>query len=141
MKRILTICTGNICRSPMAAALLKSRLGPSHRVESAGVAAVVGYPPTKEMARTAAERGLDLSTHRARQLQATLASDFELLLVMERAHKRWVAANIPQARGRTFSLGHWRNMEIPDPYGGCMKTYEESCKLIEACADDWLERL
>ncbi len=141
MHRILTVCTGNICRSPFAAALLKAKLSPSHRVESAGVAAVVGHPPTPETALTAAERGLDVSSHRARQLDASLASGFDLLLVMEHAQRSWVTANIPQARGRTFALGHWRNMEIPDPYGAPLEEYERSLGLIEDCAKDWLERL
>lgn len=141
MRRILTICTGNICRSPLAAALLKSRLSSSHDVESAGVAAVVGHPPTPEAAKTAADRGLDVSLHRARQLDAPLASSFDLLLVMEKAQKRWITANIPQARGRTFVLGHWRDVEIPDPYGAPIEDYEQACRLIEACAGDWLDRL
>lgn len=125
----------------MAAALLDARLSPSHEVGSAGIAAVVGRPPTAEMKQSAAQRGLDLSSHRARQLNVGLASSFDLLLVMEREHRSWVTSNIPQASGRTFTMGHWRSIDIPDPFGASMEHYEQVCDLIEACTNDWLERL
>ena len=144
MQRVLSICTGNICRSPVAAAMLFAGLGGRNSaffVASAGIGAVVGHPATAEAAETAAARGLDLSAHRAQQLGAELAGDFELLLVMEELHRSWVTRHIPQARGRTFLLGHWRNVQIPDPFGHPLAYYEQICQLIETCAGDWISRL
>jgi protein-tyrosine phosphatase len=142
MHRILTVCTGNICRSPIAAALLGARLGESHTVESAGIAAVVGHPATEETAQLAAEHGLDVSAHRARQLDTALATSFDVLLVMTRHHRDWVTRHIPLAHGRTFLLGHWRDeLEIPDPFRQSMAHYAHAYALIEACAEDWIPRL
>jgi protein-tyrosine phosphatase len=141
VQRILTVCTGNICRSPVAAAMLASGLGEPFRVESAGVGAVVGHGATREAARTAAARGHDVSAHRGRQLDPSLARAFDMLLVMEERHRLWVSRHVPQVRGRTFLFGHWRDLEIPDPIGQPMHVYEHVAALMEQCAADWVARL
>src|SRR5690349_14629358 len=96
--RILVVCVGNICRSPMAAAVLSHRVSAAGRkvtVESAGLAALVGHP-ADEMAQTLmAERGLDIGEHRARQLTAEMLRDFELVLVMESEQQRSIESTYP----------------------------------------------
>jgi protein-tyrosine phosphatase len=141
VQKILVVCTGNICRSPVAAAMLASGLGAPFQVESAGVGAVVGHGATPEAARTAAARGLDVSAHRARQLDAAIARAFDVLLVMDDRHRAWVSRHLPQVRGRTFLLGHWRDVEVPDPIGQPMHVYEHVAALMDACAADWVARL
>jgi protein-tyrosine phosphatase len=78
--KVLFVCVGNICRSPMAAALLAHRFsvrgGGAASVESAGVAALVGRPADSLAVDLLRERGIDLSAHRARQLTPELAAAF-----------------------------------------------------------------
>ena len=136
------VCTGNVCRSPVAAAMLAARLGDPLVVESAGVGAVVGHRATAEAAQTAVARKLDISAHRARQLEVALARAFDLLLVMEIRHRTSVSRHVPQVRGRTILFGHWRDeVEIADPIGQPMSTYERVAATMVLCAGDWAARL
>lgn len=132
--RILMVCVGNICRSPMAEALLAHELRASspHRVvESAGISALVGKPADPIAVELMKERGIDLSAHRARQLTGNLLRDFELVLVMEAGHQRAVESMQPSARGKVFRLGKWGNFDVPDPYRHPREEFERSLALIE----------
>jgi protein-tyrosine phosphatase len=116
--RVLTVCVGNICRSPMAEALLRARLharNPDAVVESAGIAALVGKPADPIAVALMSERGLDLSAHRARQLTPELARRFELVLVMEAGHQREVEAAVPALRGASTASGASASSKCPTP--------------------------
>src|SRR5512136_1311836 len=90
--RVLVVCVGNICRSPMAEALLRARLGhwPRFDVSSAGLSALVGRPADESTVALMRERGIDISAHRARQLTPRLVAGSDLVLVMETGHERAV---------------------------------------------------
>jgi protein-tyrosine phosphatase len=145
---ILTVCVGNICRSPMAEGLLADRLrrrGAKVVVASAGIAALVGRPADPIAQALMAERGLDLSGHRAQQLTPDLIRSFELILVMEAVQRQAVEAILPAARGRVHRLGRWGDFDVPDPYGRERRAFERSLALIERGVDDlqssfWPER-
>jgi protein-tyrosine phosphatase len=138
-KSILTVCIGNICRSPMAQALIARRLagrGLDAAVESAGLAAQVGRaadPIAQELMR---ERGLDLSGHRARQLTPELLRAFEIVLVMEAAQQRAVEGMWPSARGRVYRIGRSGDFDVPDPYRRDRAAFEMALALIERGVDD-----
>lgn len=104
--RILFICTGNICRSPMAAALVgrdASEAGLPVMVESAGL--LRGGDPADEYAiEVMATRGLDISGHRSRRLDEVSPVDFDLLLGLTREHVRSVAVDFPSVYRRSFTL-------------------------------------
>jgi low molecular weight protein-tyrosine phosphatase len=132
--RVLLVCTGNICRSPMAEVLLARRLrdrGLAAVVESAGVAALVGRPADPAAQALVAERGLDLGRHRARQLTPELVRSFELILVMEAAQERAVEAIHASARGRVHRVGCIGRFDVPDPYRQERAAFERSLRLIE----------
>ncbi len=141
-KSVLVVCTGNICRSPMAEALLAERGQQRNlRVASAGTAALVGYAPPAPAIELMAERGLDISTHRAQQLTDALALKYDLLLVMEQAQQRWIESQWPVLRGRVYRLGGGGSEDVPDPYGHPREIFAECLRQINSGVEEWSKRL
>lgn len=102
---VLIVCTGNICRSPMAEQLLTARLGGDDvRFSSAGTGALVGEPMTREAAGLSARYGGDPAKHAARQLTERVVLDADLVLTATRAHRAQVAELVPRAARRAFTL-------------------------------------
>lgn len=143
-ERILIVCTGNICRSPMAEALMRRQMDESGRtvqVRSAGVGALEDQPadpPTQALMRA---RGIDLSAHRARQVTPALARWADLILVMESYQREALLDIDPTARGKTYLLGHWAGKEVPDPYRQPEKLYNQALELIEEGLGTWRGKL
>lgn len=141
IESILTICTGNICRSPLAEALLRSRY-PSLRTASAGVGALVGNPADANAVVVAREHGLDVSSHVARQIDSKLVQSHELVLVMEQRQLDWIVRQFPQSRGRVFLAGHWSDdAEVPDPYRMPLEAFRESYSIMANYLEQWHEHL
>lgn len=101
--RILTVCTANMCRSPMAEGLLAAQLAGAAAVSSCGLLAD-GYSAAPEVVEAMAARGVDLGAHRSRQLGVGLIDGSDLILAMAREHLREVVVRRPDAFGRTFTL-------------------------------------
>jgi len=141
---ILVICDGNYCRSPLGKALLQAAVGPEKQVESAGLTALEGYPPHPLVQQLAAERGLDLSGDRGRQLTQAIALGADLILVMDERQKTDCERLAPSARGRLFLLGHWQpaaQREIPDPAQGGPAAIQRSYEQISRAVSDWVPHL
>lgn len=139
---ILVLCTGNICRSPIAEAVLLERLkGRGIEVRSAGTAALIGEPADPLAVEVSRTHGLDLSAHRGQQATTPLLQASDLVLVMTREHADWVHSRLPALRGRVQLLGRWRNEEIADPYGHAKAAFEAAYGQIEAAVADWIPRL
>lgn len=138
---ILCVCTGNICRSPLAEGLIKRDL-PGVRVSSAGIGAVEGGRMPEPAARIAAREDLDLEAHRGRQITSQILREHELVLVMEEGQKQWLAAEFPQSRGRVFIATHWqRGEDVIDPYRQSEEVFEQVYAVLVDAIGDWTTRL
>jgi len=141
IKSVLVVCVGNICRSPTGERILAASC-PSLRVESAGIAALEGHPADKTMSEVAAQNGVSLDGHIARQFTAELAAEFDLILALEKGHIRVINEKAPAVSGKTMLLGQWLTaQEIADPYRKSTEfhslVYEQVAK---ACAA-WASKL
>lgn len=141
MQNILTVCTGNICRSPLAEYALKRAL-PDRNIASAGVGAMVGWNATDEAKDVGQRNGLDLTPHVAQQLGLRQIQNYDVLLTAEAGHQQWIHANYPESRGRVFLLTHWGSkQDIQDPYRRPMAIYESVYAEIDEAVGEWAERL
>jgi protein-tyrosine phosphatase len=106
---ILVVCSGNICRSPMAAAILRAHLdefGVNAKVLSAGTMAWEA-PATMDAVMVMRERGLDITGHRSRALDVDAIASADLILGMTRDHVGRVVRLVPEAAGRAFLIGEF----------------------------------
>lgn len=143
-RNVLVLCEGNICRSPLAEALLREALGPQVEVHSAGMGAMVGHPAHEETQAILREANLDGSAHRGRQFTPEIALKADLILVMDRAQKEACERIAPSARGRVFLLGHWlpsEEQEIPDPIRHGPAAHRAAHARIVRALKLWLPRL
>lgn len=137
MRKVLFVCTANICRSPMAAGIfdaLAGDMGLGFGSESAGVAALVGEPAAPDAVRAMDELGIDIGGHRARQVDEAMVRDADLVLAMTTQHKETLHRNFG---------GSWKKIQtlpersigdavagIADPYGYGFSVYRTSAREI-----------
>jgi len=139
MKTILFICTGNVCRSPMAEALFRHavRGRGEFRVLSAGLGAADGQPPTQHSVMAMRELGMDISAHRSRMLTTDLVRSADLILGMTHGHVDTIALLYPPAAEKAFLLREFDETlepyekDIADPIGCPYEIYVESRDQIE----------
>lgn len=142
MPEIITVCTANICRSPVVEAVLRDRLAAKGlegwQVQSAGTWAQNGQPASLYSREILAERGLDISDHISKIITLELLEQADLVLCMETGHAEALRAEFSQHAAKIFLLtemiGH--RYSISDPYGGPRDGYErminDVTELIEA---------
>lgn len=144
-KNILIVCTGNICRSPMAEGLLRTRLhalGLKVKVASAGVAAMAGWPADPLAIEVMHDHGIDIRSHVAQQVTAPLLSASDLILTLDRTHSDWMNRQYPQFRGRVHKILKWhKNRDVADPYGHPKTAFRHAYKDIDLGLTDWLKHL
>ena len=140
---ILIICVGNVCRSPVAEALLAHKLqGRSLAISSAGIGALVGNPMDKTAHEILREHGLDHVSHRARQVDSDMLHRADLILAMEQSHIQHIRQIAPEVHGKTFLIGKWLDgMEIPDPYRQSRPAFEHVHGLLTQSVESWLPYL
>jgi protein-tyrosine phosphatase len=150
--RLLVVCLGNICRSPLAEGALRSRIQSSQiagevEVDSAGTGDWhVGQPPDQRAIECAKRHGVDISMLRGRQVRASDFEDFDWVLCADAENLRNVRDLAPpHARHKVALLMEWARVEgsssIPDPYTGGNEHFEEAWRLVDAAAQGAVTRL
>ncbi len=138
---ILVVCTGNICRSPTGERLLR-RAFPDKKIDSAGLAALIGQEAEQHASAVAEQHGLSLAGHRAQQFSRQLAKGYELILVMDRHHLQVISQIAPEISGKTLLFGHWLGaVEIVDPYRQSLAVFESVYQLMSRAASTWVPKL
>lgn len=140
IRKILVVCVGNVCRSPMGAAMLRAAM-PDKDISSAGINALEGAPADEMVVELMRQRGIDVARHRGRQLDETTLHESDLILVMEKGHQRWIESRWPQIRGRVYRWGHWSDFDVLDPFRQDAQAFREAAGLLERGLNDWRVKL
>lgn len=141
--KILMVCLGNICRSPLAEGILQSKL-PADKfiVDSAGTGDWhVGQGPDHRSVATAKGRGIDISCQKARQLKPTDFTEFDHIYVMDASNYKDVTKLAPDAQGKAKvklmmdEVFPGKNVDVPDPYWSEQDGFENVYDMLDqACA-------
>jgi protein-tyrosine phosphatase len=149
---VLFVCTGNICRSPTAEGVFRHLARERGvldllRVDSAGTHDYhVGEAPDPRAIEHAARRGYDLAPLRARQVSGANFREFDRILAMDRGHLRQLKAMAPAGSPARVAMfldhsGSWRGLDVPDPYYGGSRGFEEVLDMVEEASARLLEEI
>jgi protein-tyrosine phosphatase len=136
--KVLMVCLGNICRSPLAEGILQAKLPNNYFVDSAGTANYhVGSAPDKRSIVTAKKFGIDISQQKCRQISLSDFEAFDYIYVMDASNYKNVVAIAPNEKARQKvkiilnELHPNKNAEVPDPYYGDLLGFEDVYKILD----------
>ncbi|MDC5819342.1 low molecular weight protein-tyrosine-phosphatase [Vibrio europaeus] len=145
ISRVLIVCSGNICRSPLAEVIFKREL-PQMEFDSAGLlveqSGLHDYSAARYSQKVANLHNLDLSCHRAKQLNRELVEWSDLILAMSHDHIDLVSELNSGATGKTLLIGQWIGVgEVNDPLGKDIEQFEHCYRTLARAIESWRSRL
>jgi len=141
INNILVVCIGNICRSPMGEGLLQEKL-PETKITSAGLFAMVDYPADPHSINLMAEKGIDISSHLAQQIDEELVHNADLILTMEKRHNKLIQSKFLGTTGKVHLIGKWLDeREIADPVNKDERAFRIAMENIDKGLSLWVEQI
>jgi len=130
--KLLFVCTGNTCRSPLAEGMARAIFGDLVQVSSAGMAAWEGENVSPHVVEILKEQKVDLSLHRARRIKDELMADADWIIPMTQTQEAGLKSQFPQYIHKIRRLGNWgeEKRDIIDPYMGSLEVYRQTAQEI-----------
>lgn len=148
MKKLLFVCSGNTCRSPLAEGIAKHIFSETVlegiEISSAGTSAANGLPASGMATEVARLNGIDLGGHRSRLLDPALIAEADMIIAMTRRHREIIGETEPAALGYTYVLSDFCGGvpgDIADPIGSGIDVYQQTFAIIKECIEALQNRL
>lgn len=141
-QKILMVCLGNICRSPLAEGILSSKLNHEFIVDSAGTGDWhAGEKPDKRSIEVAKKHGIDISYQRARQIKKSDLEEFDLIFAMDESNYLNLLAMTTDEHQKEKIKMILGDSNVPDPYYGGLSDFEHVFELLDKVTDDIVKEL
>ena len=149
MKKIMFICTGNICRSAMAHKLMEKKVnaeGKNIEIYSCGVFAEDGDLPTYNAIEAMKEYDVDMSSHKATNIRNSKIKEMDIILCATTSHKNNVENMYPELKGKIYTIKEFadysnNNLDINDPWGYDIEIYRFCASEINDCLEKIIRKI